>query len=90
MNEKNNKLPAHLIDVFNDLPINGFLRLKQIIGDKNSTPPIPAIIPVSAATWHRNIIKGIYPKGILLSPGIRGYLVEDIKQLLIDLYVDSR
>ena len=33
------------------LPETGFVRLPNIIGDSKSTPPIPAIIPVSKSTW---------------------------------------
>jgi len=43
-----------------------FLRLKQIIGDKKATPPIPAIIPVSATSWWNGCRTGKYPKPIKL------------------------
>lgn len=35
----------------NQLPVTGYLRLPQIIGNPKTNPPIPALIPVSKSTW---------------------------------------
>ena len=45
------------------------LRLKQIIGDPKSNPPIEPIIPISRASWYDGVRKGIYPKPIKFGGG---------------------
>jgi hypothetical protein len=40
------------------------LRLKQIIGDPRSDPPIEPIIPVSKSSWWEGVKSGRYPKAI--------------------------
>lgn len=67
------------------LPETGFLRLRQIIGDTKSSPPIPAIIPVSRSTWLLGVKSGRFPKP---SKGFGGRIsvwkVEDIEALIMD------
>lgn len=41
-----------------------YLRLKQIIGDPASSPPIIPIIPVSKTTWWQGVREGRYPQPI--------------------------
>ena len=38
-----------------------FLRLKQIIGDDQSDPPIAPIIPISKSAWWKGVKDGLYP-----------------------------
>jgi hypothetical protein len=45
------------------------LRLKQIVGDPKSNPPIEPIIPISRASWYDGIRKGKYPKPIKFGDG---------------------
>jgi len=67
----------------NHLPSTGFIRLSQIIGNSKSTPPIPAIIPVSKSTWFNGIREGRYPKpSKIFGPRIAAYRVEDIRKLI--------
>lgn len=66
----------------NTLPINGYLRVKQILGDPLSNPPILPIIPVSKTTWWEGVKSGRFPKPIKLGPGITVWRVEDIRQLI--------
>ena len=66
----------------NRLPTSGFIRLHQIIGDKNSDPPIPPMIPVGKTTWWQGVKSGIYPAPYKISPGISAWKVEDIEELL--------
>ena len=40
------------------LPKDGFVRLRQIIGDKST----PAIIPVSRSTWWAGVREGTFSK----------------------------
>jgi prophage regulatory protein len=62
------------------LPPIGFLRLKQIIGDKKTDTP--ALIPVSRSAWWLGIRKGIYPTGVKLGPRTTAWTVESIQALI--------
>ena len=64
------------------LPDTGFLRLKQIIGDPEADPPIPALIPVSSSTWWAGVKNGKYPPSVCLSAKVTGWSVENIKALI--------
>jgi len=64
------------------LPQSGYLRLKQIIGDQNSKPPIPPIIPVSASTWWAGVKFGRFPEPVKLGPRTTVWRVEDIRNLI--------
>jgi prophage regulatory protein len=66
----------------NSLPETGFLRLPQIVGDKNTEPPIPAIIPVSKSAWWSGVKSGKYPKSVKLGPRTTAWRVEDIRALI--------
>ena len=58
-----------------------FLTLKHIIGDKNSIPPLSAIIPISRTSWLIGVKKGIYPKPIKIGRKVV-WRPEDIKNLI--------
>ncbi|MGZ5054834.1 MAG: helix-turn-helix transcriptional regulator [Methylobacter sp.] len=64
------------------LPPTGFLRLPQIIGNKNATPPLPAIIPVSKTSWWNGVRSGKYPKSYKLGDKTTVWRVEDIRALI--------
>ena len=65
------------------LPETGFVRLPQIIGDKNATPPIPPIIPVSSSTWWAGIRSRRFPAPVkTLGRRITAWRVEDIRALV--------
>ena len=66
----------------NNLPETGFLRLYQIIGDKDEIPPI---IPVSNSTWWDGVKSGRYPQPVKLGPRTTAWRVEDIKKLIDSL-----
>ena len=66
----------------NNLPVTGFLRLPQIIGDRKATPPIPALIPVSKSTWWQGVKEGRYPKPVKLGERCTAWRIEDIRQLI--------
>lgn len=61
------------------------LRLSQIIGDPKANPPIIPIIPVSRKTWLKGVEAGIYPKSLKISPGLKGWLQQDILKLLEEM-----
>jgi predicted DNA-binding transcriptional regulator AlpA len=64
------------------LPDTGFLRLKQIIGDKKTNTP--ALIPVSKSTWWAGTRSRRFPTGVKLGPRTTAWRVEDIRTLIAD------
>jgi hypothetical protein len=66
----------------NALPETGYLRLKQIIGDRNASPPIPPIIPVGRTTWWAGVRSGKFPPATKLGPATTVWRVEDIRALI--------
>ncbi len=64
------------------LPQTGFLRLPQIIGDPNATPPVPALVPVGKSTWWAGVASGRYPAACRLGPRTTAWRVEDILALI--------
>ena len=63
-------------------PLLGFLRLPQIIGDPDATPPIPPIIPVCSTTWWGGVKAGRFPKAIKLSPRVTVWRASDVYELI--------
>lgn len=62
------------------LPETGYLRLPQIIGNRKSDPPIPAIIPVSKSTWWAGVQTGRFPQPVrTLGVRITAWRIEDIR-----------
>lgn len=64
------------------LPETGYLRIRQIIGDPKSEPPLPPIVPVSKSTWWDGVKNGRFPAPVKLGPRITAWRVEDIRELL--------
>ena len=64
------------------LPSTGFVRLKQILGDKKTHPPTPPIIPVSPASWWTGVKSGIYPSAVKISSNVTAWRVKDIRDLI--------
>jgi len=64
------------------LPSEGFVRLRQIIGDRKSDPPVVGVIPVSRATWWRGVKNGRYPVGIKLGDNTTAWRVEEIRAVI--------
>lgn len=64
------------------LPLSGFLRLQQIIGNRKAKPPIPAIFPVGKSTWWEGVKSGRFPKPVKLGPRITAWRVDDIRALI--------
>lgn len=61
---------------------NKLLRLPQIIGNKKSAPPTPAIIPVCASAWWQGVKDGRYPKPIKLSPRVTAWREDEVLALI--------
>jgi hypothetical protein len=66
----------------NQLPEEGFVRLKQIIG--NPDKDIPPIIPVCRTAWYNGVESGKFPKPIKMGTASL-YRVEDIRALLVKI-----
>jgi prophage regulatory protein len=66
-----------------DIPSIGFLRVRQILG--NRAKNIPPIIPISRTTWWAGVKAGKYPQPIKLGPNITAWKAEDIHQLIEEL-----
>lgn len=66
----------------NSLPETGYLRIKQIIGDKKAKPPLPPIIPIGRSSWWDGVKKGKFPKPVKIGERTTAWKVEDIKNLI--------
>ena len=67
------------------LPETGFLRLSQIVGNPNATPPVAPIIPISKSSWWQGVSSGRYPAPLKLSPKVTVWRVEDIREMIARL-----
>jgi prophage regulatory protein len=65
-----------------NLPTTGFLRLPQIIGDRNANPPIPAIIPISKSSFWLGVKEHRYPQPVRLGKRCTAWKVEDIRAFI--------
>ena len=65
------------------------LRLKQIIGDRNSSPALEPIIPISASSWWAGVAEGRFPKPVKLGPNTTAWSWQDIKTLLDNLRAEA-
>ncbi len=62
------------------LPSSGFVREKQIIGDRKAGTVGP--FPVSRSKWWAGVKAGLYPKPVKLGPRTTAWRVEDIRALI--------
>jgi predicted DNA-binding transcriptional regulator AlpA len=56
----------------------GFLRIWQIVGDKNNAP----LIPVGKSTWWAGVKSGRFPQPVKLGQRTTAWRVEDIRKLV--------
>lgn len=68
---------------FNSLPLTGFCRLWQIVGDKKRN--IPAVLPISRSTFLSRVKDGTYPQPVKLGERSVAWRVEDIRALIDSL-----
>ena len=66
-----------------------FLRLQQIIGNSNASPPLDPIIPISASSWWAGVAAGRFPKPVKLGPNTTAWRWEDIQGLLDQLAAEA-
>lgn len=65
-----------------NLPVTGYIRLSDIIGNRKADPPIQPLIPVSKSTWYAGVSSGIYPQAVKLGAKSVAWRVEDIRALM--------
>ena len=65
-------------------PVEGFLRVKQILGDPKAEPPVLPIIPVSSSSWWDGVAKGRYPQPVRHGSTTM-WRVSDIRKLIKDI-----
>lgn len=66
----------------NPIPETGYVRIKQICGDPKAKPPIPAIVPVSRASWWAGVKTGRFPQPVKLGPRTTAWRAADIRALI--------
>lgn len=71
--------------IIHQLPEKGFVRLRQLLGDKKSNPPTPPIIPIGRTSWLNGVKSGKYPKPIKIGERTTAWRVEDIHALIVKL-----
>jgi hypothetical protein len=67
-------------NAIHQLPETGFLRLKQIVGDKKAG--IPPLIPICRTGWYNGVAEGRFPASVKLGPRTSAWKVEDIRALM--------
>lgn len=60
----------------------GFFRLKQIIGDPEANPQVPAIIPISRSAFLQGVKDGVYPAPRKISKGVTVWLKSEIIEFI--------
>ena len=62
--------------------IDSFLRLRQIIGDSKSNPPIVPIIPISKSTWWAGVASGRFPSPVKLGGRATFWRESEVRKLI--------
>jgi prophage regulatory protein len=70
------------------MPVSGFMRLPQIIGDAKADPPIQALIPIGRSTWWQWVKEGRAPAPVKLGPRTTAWRTEEIFALISRLQGD--
>jgi len=83
MSSSMSKNPGQHNDI--NIPLSGYLRLSQIVGDPKTNPPTLPIIPIGKSTWWRWVAEGKVSKGRKLGPKIRVWTPQEIGDLLTKL-----
>lgn len=68
--------------LMSQIPHTGYLRIKQILGNTKTNPPILPLIPIGKSTWWAGIKTGRFPKPVKLGPRTTAWRVEDIRKLI--------
>lgn len=66
------------------IPVTGFLRLTQIIGNARTSPPTLGVFPISRTAWLDGVRDGRYLQPVKLSERTVAWRAEDIRALVED------
>ena len=69
--------------ISSSLPEAGFLRLKQIIGDKKTGTP--GVLPIGRTSFLNGVKTGKFPRPVKLSERTVGWRAEDIRRLIASI-----
>lgn len=64
------------------IPQTGFLRINQILGNTKTSPPIPAIIPISRSKLWSDVKAGKFPAPVKLGERCTAWRAEDIRRYI--------
>ena len=70
-------------------PQEGLLRLKDIIGDRRSSPPTAALLPIAPSTWWELVRAGEAPKPLKIGRA-SVWRAKDIHALIERISRDGR
>lgn len=62
-----------------------YVRVRQIVGDPEAIPPIPAIVQVGESTWWAWVKDGKAPKPIKLSPRVTVWRESEVRDFVEQL-----
>lgn len=65
---------------FPTFPASGFVRVRQIIGNRKAGEIGP--IPISRSAWWQGVKEGRFPAGVKLGPRTTAWRAEDILALI--------
>jgi len=67
----------------NPIPTTGYIRQKELLGNRKSVPPVPPIFPISATTLWVKVKDGSFPAPVKpFGPRITCWRVEDIRKFI--------
>lgn len=61
------------------MPTDRYVRVRQIVGDPEAVPPIPAIVQVGTSTWWAWVKAGKAPQPIKLSPRVTVWRESEVR-----------
>lgn len=64
------------------LPQYGYLRISQIVGNPNSDPPLPPLIPIAKSTIWLWVKQGKFPAPVKLGPRVTAWKIADIREFI--------
>jgi len=64
------------------LPLVGWLRLKDVLGDPNANPPVQPLVPIGKTAWYNGIERGWYPPPHRFGRGVAFWSASDIRRLV--------
>jgi prophage regulatory protein len=64
------------------LPVDGFVRAAQFLGDRKRG--IPPLLPISRSAWYAGVASGRWPPGIKLGPRTTAWKSSAIRSILAE------